>query len=451
MATNLPLIRTSLCLIFGVCSCSAPLASAKSKRDAAIQAAVAKDYDGHLANLFDHFHRNPELSYREFETAKRIADELEAAGVKVTRNVGGTGVVGILENGKGPTVLLRADMDGLPVKEKSGLANASTRTQEDIDGVVKPVMHACGHDVHITALVGTARRLVALRRSWRGRVMFIAQPAEERIGGAKAMVEDKLYERFGRPDYGLAFHVAAGRPAGKLLIAPGVVASSSDSVNVTMFGVGAHGASPHRGKDPIYMASQFVVALQSVVSREIAPLQPGVITVGSIHGGFKHNIIPDRVELQITVRSDDEATRKNLIDGIKRVARGVAVTSGLPENLMPKVEVGFESTPVMVNDHALTARVRKSFVRAFGKDRLFAASRDGMGAEDFPYFTNVEPPIPGAYFAVGGTPQKDLDAAANGGPPVASHHSPLFKIAPEPSVTTGVSAMTVAVIDLLRR
>lgn len=414
-----------------------------------LREAVERDYEEHLEALFVHFHRNPELSFREFETAKRLAAELRGLGIEVTEGVGGTGVVGMLRNGDGPLVMVRGDIDGLPIKEDSGLEYASTATQEDIDGTVKPVMHACGHDVHITSLIGTARRLVASKDAWAGTVMFVGQPAEERIGGAKAMLEDGLYERFGVPDFALALHVSAGEPAGKVALEPGLIASSSDSVDITVFGVGAHGASPHRGKDPIYVASQLVIALQGLVSRELGPLEPGVVTVGSFHGGFKHNIIPDRVDLQLTVRADSEETRAKLLAGIERVARGVGEAAGLPEDLMPRVVHGFESTPTTWNDPELVERVRGAFVEALGDEALFRDVRQGMGAEDFAYFVQTEDKVPGAYFSVGGTAPEDLEAEAAGGPAVPSHHSPFFRIEPEPSVTRGVEAMTVAVLELL--
>ena len=411
--------------------------------------AVAADYDASLADLFVWFHSNPELSFREHQTAARLAAELRDVGVEVTEGVGGTGVVGMLRNGDGPLVLVRADMDGLPLREDTGLAYASTVTQVDITGVEQPVMHACGHDVHVTSMVGTAKRLVAMRGSWSGTVMFIGQPAEERVGGARAMLEDGLYETFGVPDYALAFHVSAGEPAGKVMISPGQIASSADSVDITVYGVGAHGASPHRGKDPVYIAAQIVVALQSLVSREIAPLEPGVVTVGSIHGGSKHNIIPSEVTLQLTVRADSQSTREQLLAGIERIALGVARTAGMPEDRLPKVELSTEGTPPTVNDDELSARIRNAFVRELGNDAVYEKKREGMGAEDFAYFVMTDDDVPGAYFSVGGTPQADLDAEEAGGPAVPSHHSPYFKIDPEPSVRMGVEAMTVAVLELL--
>ena len=417
--------------------------------DEALESAVQQDYDSHLGALFVHFHRNPELSFREHQTASKIADELRAVGVEVTEGVGQTGVVGMIENGPGPLVLVRGDIDGLPVKEDSGLDYASQATQEDIDGIVKPVMHACGHDVHITSLIGTARQLMQRKDRWSGTVMFVAQPAEERIGGAKAMLEDGLYERFGVPDYALAFHVAAGEPAGKVSVEPGLNYSSSDSVDITVHGVGSHGASPHRGKDPIYIGAQLVIALQGLVSRELGPLEPGVVTVGSFHSGFKHNIISDEAKLQLTVRSDSEETRAKLLTGIERIAEHVGRAAGLPDELLPTVRHGFESTPTTRNDPKLTVRVRKAIATSMGEENVYSRQRKGMGAEDFSYFVSTEHKVPGVYFSVGGTAQADLDAEAAGGPPVASHHSPFFKIEPEPSVKSGIRAMTAAVLDLL--
>lgn len=415
----------------------------------ALAPAVGRDYDAHLGALFEHFHRNPELSFREEETSRRLAQELEAAGAVVTAGVGGTGVVAVLENGEGPLLLVRADMDGLPIEEATGLPYASQASQVDVDGKTKPVMHACGHDVHMTALVGTARRLVDQREAWSGTVMFIGQPAEERIGGARAMLADGLYTRFGVPDFALAFHVSTSGPAGKLALKSGPTASSSDSVDITVRGVGTHGASPQKGRDPIYVAAQIVVALQGIVSREINPLEPAVITVGSIHGGFKHNVIPDRVELELTVRADSDETRAQLLEGIERVAHGVARAAGLPEELLPIVDLSVESTPANYNDPVLTERIRTAFMRELGEEALFERDRDSMGAEDFAYFVKTDERVPGVYFSVGGTPEAVLEAHRNGGPPPPSHHSPGFQIDPRPSVTTGVHAMTIAVLELL--
>ena len=409
--------------------------------------AVAADYDSHLEDLFVHFHENPELSFLETDTAKRMAAELRAAGLTVTENVGGTGVVGMLSNGDGPLIMLRADMDGLPVQERSGLDYASTATQVGQDGETYPVMHACGHDVHITSMVGTARRLMAMKDDWSGTLMFVVQPAEERVGGAKAMLEDGLYDRFGKPDYALAFHVASILPTGVVSAAEGIQYSSADSVDIMVPGVGAHGASPHMGRDPVYIASQIVTALQSIVSREIEPLSPAVITVGAFQAGTKHNIISERADLQLTVRANDEDTRAQLLAAIKRVAVGIGKAHGLPDELPVKVTVS-EGTPVTYNDPALARRLNGVMRTTFGDTGFQPFEQRGMGAEDFSYFVAEDLGVPGYYFAVGGTPPAAFEAEANGGPAVPSHHSPLFKIAPRESVTLGTRAMVAAVLDL---
>ena len=414
---------------------------------AALAQVIEAEYDGYLAPLFVHFHRNPELSFLESETAARMAQELRTAGLEVTEGVGGTGVVGMLRNGDGPLILLRADMDGLPVLEKSGLEYASTATQVGQDGVEYPVMHACGHDVHITSMVGTARRLMEMKDKWSGTIMFVVQPAEERLGGAKAMLEDGLFERFGKPDYALAFHVASVLPTGKISAAEGIQYSSSDSVDITVPGIGAHGASPHAGRDPVYIASQIVTALQSIVSREVMPLSPAVITVGSFHAGSKHNIISDRADLQLTVRSNDEAVRAQLLAAIERIAVNTGKAHGLPDDLPVEVKV-LEGTPVTYNDTDLARRLNGVMMRDLGEDTFVPFQQQGMGAEDFAYFIEDDLGVPGYYFAVGGTPQEAFDAAANGGPAVPSHHSPLFKVAPRESVTLGTRAMIAAVLDL---
>src|SRR5919106_4539065 len=307
----------------------AAVAAPAQAQETPLREAVARDYRENLGALFDHFHRNPELSGRETQTAARMARELRALGYEVTTGVGSTGVIAILRNGAGPTVLVRADMDGLPLQERSGLPNASSARQADAGGVEQPVMHACGHDVHITSLVGTARMLHARRANWSGTLVMIAQPAEETISGARAMIEDGLYSRFPKPDYALAFHVAAEVPAGRIQVPPTLVPSRADSVTILVHGVGTHGAYPHMGVDPVLVASQIVVSLQSMVGRDINPVEGAVISVGSIHGGVKSSIIPDQVELQLTVRSNNPEIRTRLLDGIDRVARGTALALGV--------------------------------------------------------------------------------------------------------------------------
>ena len=416
-----------------------------------LNGAVQKDYDGHLAKLFDYFHRNPELSTVEFETAKRMAEELRAAGFEVTEKVGGTGVVAMMKNGAGPLVMMRADMDGLPVEEKSGLENASRATQTDpVTGNTVFTMHACGHDVHITSLVGTARQMAARKDEWNGTLMLIVQPAEERVLGARAMKDDDLWERFGQPDYALAFHVSSSNVAGTINVSEGSPYAGADTVDIFIRGVGAHGASPHRGKDPIVLGSQIVLALQTLVSRELSPRDAGVVTVGSFHSGTKHNIISDEAHLQLTVRSMTDETRAILLNGIKRIAENMGRVAGLPEDLLPEVIISEESVPPTNNNAELTRRLRVAWTDAMGDDAVVDIPTKGMGAEDFPYFTD-DPEIPSVYWAIGGTPQKDFDTEIAGGPPVPSHHSPLFKISPEPSVKAGVESTVVALMTLLQQ
>ncbi|MGD8833009.1 MAG: amidohydrolase [Pseudomonadales bacterium] len=416
---------------------------------ATLAESIRSDYDGHLAALFDHFHRHPELSLVEHETAARMATELADAGFEVTEGVGGTGVVAVLENGPGPLVMMRADMDGLPVEEKSGLENAShVRQQDPITGEMVPVMHACGHDVHITSLVGTARQMAARTGEWSGTLMLIVQPAEERVLGARMMRDDDLWKRFGTPDYALAFHVASEIEAGKIDVTEGSPYAGADTVDIIIHGVGAHGASPHAGKDPIVLGSEIVLALQTLVSRELPPRAPGVVTVGSFHAGTKHNIIPDEAHLQLTVRNTSEETRQLLLDGIERIAVNMGRVAGLPEDMLPEVIVSDESVPPTVNDPALARRLKAAWVDEIGEDAVISEEPQGMGAEDFPFFT-VDPDIPSVYWNVGGTPKDAFEWAAAGGPAVPSHHSPLFKISPEPAVTRGVESTVVALFELM--
>ena len=436
------MIKRAICMLAVLFSLPA-LASELSE-------SIQTDYDEHLGALFDHFHRNPELSTVETETARRMALELSLAGFDVTEGVGGTGVVAMMENGDGPLVMMRADMDGLPVEEKSGLANASRAKQKDpITGNDVFVMHACGHDVHITSLVGTARHMAAHRDEWTGTLMLVVQPAEERVLGARAMRDDAIWERFGKPDYALAFHVSSSGTAGVINVQEGSPYAGADTVDIIIHGVGAHGASPHRGKDPIVLGSQIVLALQTLVSRELSPRDPGVVTVGSFHSGTKHNIISDRAHLQLTVRNTSDATRQVLLDGIVRIAENMGRVAGLPEDKLPEVIISNESVPPVVNDAPLVRRLRSAWIDGMGEASVVDIPTKGMGAEDFPFFTQ-DPEISSVYWAIGGTPQEDFDTEAAGGPPVPSHHSPLFKISPEPSVTAGVESTVLALKTLMQ-
>jgi hippurate hydrolase len=411
----------------------------------ALHDAIAADYEARLADLFVHFHANPELSFREVATAERLAAELRASGYAVTEGVGGTGVVAVLRNGNGPTVMLRADMDGLPVEERSGLAYASKVRQVDITGVEQPVMHACGHDVHMTGLLGAAKQLADRAAEWSGTVVLIGQPAEERGSGARAMLEDGLYTRFAKPDYALAFHVWAAYPAGKIFVPRAIAWSSSDSIDVLVRGIGTHGATPHRGIDPVLVAAQIVVTLQSVVSRTVDPHEPAVITVGAIHGGTKHNIIGEQVDMQLTVRSDNPATRDILLDSIDRVAAGVARSLGVPEDALPEVRrLANETTPPTINDTPTAEIVRSAFLEHFGAGQVVDLPRDGMAAEDFAYYVTPEHGVKGVYFFVGGTPEAQIAT-----PP--SQHSPEFKVESESAIKAGAEAMVVGAMTLLRK
>ncbi|MDH3352254.1 MAG: amidohydrolase, partial [Gammaproteobacteria bacterium] len=327
--------------------------------------------------------------------------------------------------------------------------NASKAQQRDpISGAVVPTMHACGHDVHITSLVGSARQMAARKDAWHGTLMLVVQPAEERGLGAKAMRKDRIWERFGQPDYALGFHVSAGDVAGTINVSEGSPYAGVDTVDIIIHGVGAHGAHPHRGKDPIVLGSQIVLALQTLVARELPPRDPGVVTVGSFHAGTKHNIISDGAHLQLTVRNTSEETRQLLLEGIVRIAENMGRVAGLPEDKLPEVIIQDESVPPTTNTPQLARRLKLAWAADLGEDRIVDNPSKGMGGEDFPYFT-VDPYIETVYWAVGGTPQEDFDREAAGGAPVPSHHSPLFKIAPEPSVRAGVESTVVALLELM--
>ena len=416
--------------------------------DMDIRRAVTAHYDNHLEDLFVWFHQNPELGFLEQETSARLAAELRDLGIDVVEGVGGTGLVGMIENGEGPLILVRADMDGLPILEDSGLAYRSRNRQIDRVGIEVPVMHACGHDMHMTTLVGTAKLLMDNRDKWSGKVMLVGQPAEEIINGAKAMLEDGLYERFGVPDYAIGLHVSSGMPSGLVAVREGIVQSSADSVDITVRGVGGHGAYPHQTIDPIYVGSQLVIALQGIISRQINPLSPAVITVGSFQGGSKHNIISNEVSLQLTVRTDSEKTRNQVLGSIRDTALNIGRLNGLPDDLMPIVRMGFESTPTNVNDSEAVRKVLPVWADQLGYSPLVTSPRTGMGAEDFAYFTQTEHNVPGVFFSVGGAPADLMNQIAAGTASAPPHHSAFFYIDPN-SVKAGTEAMYTAAIELL--
>lgn len=403
-----------------------------------------------LLGLYQYLHAHPELSYMEKQTAKRMGDELVATGFKVTRNVGGHGVVAILKNGQGPTVMVRCDLDGLPVEERTGLAYASKARMPDAAGTDVPVMHACGHDVHMTSLIGSARILAANRNLWRGTLVMIAQPAEERGGGAKAMLADRLFERFPVPDQAIALHVHSSMAAGTIGYTPGFALANVDSVDIHIFGVGGHGAYPQATKDPVVLAAQTILALQTIVSREISPIDPGVITVGSIHGGTKHNVIPNEVHLQLTVRSYSDAVRNQLLSAIKRICRGQAIAAGIPEDKLPVVEVKDEYTPAVYNDPTLTLQLKDVFNDWLG-DGMAMERKPQMGGEDFGRYGRTEQKIPICIFWLGAASKESVTRAIKAGGTLPSLHSPLFAPDPEPTIKTGVTATVGAVLNLMPR
>ena len=403
-----------------------------------------------LMKLYKYLHANPELSLMETETALLLSDKLAGFGFDVTRKVGGTGVVAVMKNGEGPTILIRADMDGLPVKEQTGLSYASTAIKKNRDGIEKPAMHACGHDIHMTVLIGTAERLVSEKDNWSGTLVLVLQPAEELGLGANAMLDDGLFTRFPRPDYNLALHDNSSLASGKVGIVPGFALANVDSVDITVRGIGGHGAYPHTTRDPIVLASQIVMAMQTIVSRETSPLDSAVLTVGSIHGGSKHNIISDEVKLQLTLRSYKDDVRMNTINSIKRIADGLGRAAGLPEDKLPIVTVrDKEFTPATYNDPDLSARMITTIGGTIGTDNVVAMD-PVMGGEDFGAFGRVEPKIPSLIFWLGAVDEKTIAKAKKKGETLPSLHSPFFAPDAELTIKTGVDAMSAAAIDLLR-
>lgn len=397
-----------------------------------------------LEGLYKHLHTNPELSLRELRTADRMAKELTKVGFEVTTKFGETGVVGVLKNGKGPTVLVRTDMDALPVTENTGVPYASKVRVRDKNDNEVGVMHACGHDIHMTCWVGTARVLAAMKDKWQGTLIFIGQPAEEIGTGARLMLEAGLYKKFGKPDYCLALHCDSIRAYGTVGYTEGLAMANVDSVDVTVKGKGGHGAAPHMTVDPIVLAARIVLDLQTLVSREIDPVEPAVVTVGSIHGGTKHNIIPPEVQLQITVRSTKDKVRKHLLDGIKRIAEACAKGANAPPPVVKVVESEF--TPALYNNPELTKKIVGVFRDVLGADKV-KERPPLMGGEDFSRFAQGNVPI--FLFWLGTVDPKRVAEAEKGGKPLPSMHSEFYAPVPEPSIRTGVLAMSSAVLKLV--
>ena len=401
-------------------------------------------YSGLDAFYID-LHQNPELSGHEEKTAAKLADRLRRLGYQVTTGVGGTGVVALMKNGSGPTLMLRADMDALPVEERTGLPYASKVTVKGPGGAAVPVMHACGHDLHMTTLLGAATLLAQMKDRWRGTLMLIGQPAEETVNGAEGMLKDGLFTKFPKPTYAVALHDSAELPSGTIGYAPGFFLAAADSVNITVFGRGGHGAYPHKTIDPVLIAARIVLALQTIVARERNPLDPAVITVGSIHGGSKNNIIPDEVKLLLTVRSYTDEVRKKLLSGISRIAKAEAAAANSPKE--PIVEVT-ESTPATYNDPVLTKRVAATLARAFGDSNVTQISPK-MGAEDFAAYGRAG--VPALMFDLGAVEPQKYEKATASGTPLPSLHSSGWAPDRERTIRTGVSALTVVALDLLSK
>src|SRR6202171_5887833 len=402
--------------------------------------------DPQLDALYLDLHKNPELSMKEQRTSARMAEELRKLGYEVTAGVGGTGVVGVLRNGKGPTVLLRTELDALPVEEKTGLPYASTATGVNPQGQTVPVMHACGHDVHMAGWTGAAALLARTKDRWRGAVLMIAQPGEETVQGARAMIADGLFVRFPKPDFAVAVHDSSDLPAGKVYFVPGLAMASVDSIDVTIFGRGGHGAKPNTTVDPVVIAARTVLAFQTLISREKDPLEPAVLTVGSIHGGTKYNIIPDEVKLQITLRTFNPEVRKLLFSGIERMAKTEAAAARAPKEPVVKVS---ESQDLTYNDPALTQRLAAALAKQLGAENV-QEIRPEMVAEDFGEFGKAAG-VPSVQLRVGAVEPSRYEAAMKAGTPLPSLHSSGFAPDRERTIKAAATVLTLSALDLLAK
>ena len=417
---------------------------------AALTEAVRADMPK-LMELYRDLHANPELSMQEARTPSKLAAEMRKLGFKVTEKVGKTGVVAMMENGPGPVLMIRADMDALPVTEETGLPFASKVRTTTAEGVETGVMHACGHDTHVSAWLGTARRMAAMKQQWSGTLMMVLQPGEETSQGARAMLDDGLFTRFAKPAYVLGFHDAAVLPAGIVGITPGYSFANVDSVDITVRGVGGHGALPATAKDPIVLAARIVTTIQTLISRENDPRDPAVVTVGSFHGGTKHNIISDEAKLQLTVRNYKPEVRKALLDGIARIARGEAIAAGVPEDRMPIVHVREEqSTPSVFNTAKFSQRAQELLTAHFGGERVTNPPAVMVG-EDFSRFYLADKSIESLMLWVGATPRDKWDAAGGDTHKLPSLHSPFFVPDADAVISTATEAMTVASLDVLKK
>ena len=421
-----------------------------------IDAMIDRDIASFLST-YKMLHAAPELSHREEKTSSFFAGELRKLGYTVTERIGkyertewvGYGVVAIMKNGAGPTVLVRTELDALPVDEKTGVPYASKVKTKNDAGVEVSVMHACGHDIHMTSLLGTAKMLSELKGSWHGTLILLGQPAEETIDGARAMLRDGLYTNFPKPDYAIALHDNAELEAGRVGFTPGYALASGTAVDIKIRGLGGHGSKPEATKDPVVVAAQVIMALQTIVSRENSPLDPAVVTVGSIHGGTRYNIIPDEVNLQLTVRTYKEEVRQRVLTAIERITKGIALAAGIPDDRAPIVKVSeTEVTAATYNEPQLTERLAATFRRALGNENVVKIAPI-MASEDFGYLS-LDQKIPSTIFWLGAVDPAKVKQSKETGTPLPSLHSALFAPLPEPTLRTGVKAMTSAVLELMK-
>jgi amidohydrolase len=431
------------------------VSSIEAQQPADLKASVEAQLPS-LTETYKDFHRNPELSHHEEHTSAKLAADLRALGYTVTEHVGvymdgskAWGIVAVLENGPGPRLLIRSDMDALPVEEKTGVDYASHVQSKNAEGQPSPVMHACGHDIHMTVLLGTAKELAARRKQWHGTVVLIGQPSEETIDGARAMLADHLYERFGKPDFVLSEHDDSTVAAGDVGIKGGPLLASSTSIDVLIKGIGTHGSRPEGGKDPIVLAAEFILLSQTIVSRQVDPQQPAVLTVGTIHGGLKRNIISEEVMLGLTLRTYSDAVRDQIIAAVKRTAEGVAVAYGMPPDRMPVVTVSkSEITPATINDPAFAERLRGVATVVLGAPHVVTVT-PVMGSEDVGLFS-LDGTIPAVMFRLGASDPGKLAESIKAGTTLPGPHSPLFAPVYEPTIRTGVTALTAMALDVLK-
>jgi len=397
--------------------------------------------------MYRDLHQNPELSLMEFRTAARMADALGRLGFEVTTGVGGNGVVGILRNGKGPVIMLRTDMDALPVREATGLPFTSTVTVTTSQGQETPVMHACGHDLHMTVWHGTLQTLTALKGNWKGTLVAIAQPAEEVSGGSDQMITDGLYSRFPKPDYALCYHVSPDLPAGTIGYFPGAIFAGVNSADIKVSGVGGHGAMPHKTIDPVVLSAKIILDYQTIVSREINPVYPAVVTIGSIHGGTKHNIIPGEVEMKLTLRFFSDDVYRQIREALVRIANGQAIAAGLPPEMMPVITFPDDFTPPVENDVSLVGMATTSMETVIGKENVIRVDPSTV-AEDFGKYGRTDEKVKIALFWLGGTNREKYDESVANGTKLPALHSSNFVPDFVPAYTTGVTAMSRTMIDL---